>query len=63
MSEVSQNIADIAIVSTFLDVATNAIEVPAYVREAAQRLGNRATAHAMQQDIRGMTSALHRHQR
>ena len=44
MSEVSRNIADIVAVSTFLDMATAAIEVPAHVREAAQRLGNRAMA-------------------
>ena len=44
MSEVSRNIADIVTVSTFLDLATNAIEVPAYVREAATRLGNREMA-------------------
>ena len=44
MSEVSRNIADIVTVSTFLDQATNALEVPSYVREAATRLGNREMA-------------------
>jgi hypothetical protein len=40
MSEVSRNIADIVTITTFLDLATNALEVPDYVREAAQRLGD-----------------------
>jgi hypothetical protein len=40
MSEVSKNIADLVTIHTFLDLATNALEVPAYVREAAQRLGD-----------------------
>ena len=55
MSEVSKNIADIVIIQTFLDQAAAVLEVPAYVREAATRLGNRAMAHSMQQDIRSMT--------
>jgi hypothetical protein len=42
-------------VTTFLEcIAPSAIQVPIYAREALQRLGNRAMAHAMQQDIRTM---------
>jgi hypothetical protein len=55
MSEVSKNIADLVTIQTFLDQATAALEVPAYVREAMTRLGNRAMANSMQQDIRSMT--------
>jgi hypothetical protein len=56
MSEVSRNIADVVTVTTFLDhIVTQAMPVPESVREAAQRLGNRAMAHAMQQDIRTLS--------
>jgi hypothetical protein len=53
MSEVSRNIADIVTIHTFLDQATNALEVPEYVREAATRLGNTAMAHACEDCVPG----------
>jgi len=53
MSEVSKNLADIATVSTFLDQTTE-VPAPDRVREAATQLGQRAMAHAMQQNIRAM---------
>jgi hypothetical protein len=55
MSELSRNIADLATMHVFLDRATNALEVPEYVRAALSRLGNRATMHAMRQDVSVLT--------
>ena len=54
-SEVFKNSADITTVTTFLEhIVTRAMPAPDRVREAATRLGQRAMAHAMQQDIRAM---------
>ena len=54
MSEVSKNIADLITLQVFLDQATNALQVPEYVREALTRMGGRATAEAMRRDISAM---------
>jgi len=51
MSELSKNIADLTTLHVFLDQATQALQVPDYVREALTRLGGRATAEAMRKDI------------
>jgi len=58
MSEVSKNIADLITLQVFLDQATNALQVPDYVREALTRLGGRATAEAMRRDISAMARPL-----
>jgi len=56
MSELSRNIADLTTLHVFLDQATQALQVPDYVREALTRLGGRATAEAMRKDISAMVS-------